>query len=103
MLPGPNWCPACASADRIITPVAPPLARGEHRMAAIGACEHARLTGPAAAGAARRPGTSGERARFQGSAVLDATPATAAHGQARPGRLSRRVHHLRPRPHQGAG
>ena len=28
-------------------------------------------------------------------------PAAAAHGQARPGRLSRRVHHLRPRPRQG--
>ncbi|MEW1725135.1 hypothetical protein [Streptomyces sp. NPDC093109] len=47
------------------------LARGEHLMAAIDAHEHTHLTGPAADEAARRLETFGERARFQGTVVLD--------------------------------
>jgi hypothetical protein len=49
------------------------LARGEHLMAAIDAHEHTRLTGPAAGEAARRLETFGERARFQGNVILDAS------------------------------
>ncbi len=47
------------------------LARGEHLMAAIDAHEHTQLTGPAAEEAARRLESFGERARFQGTVVLD--------------------------------
>ncbi|WP_034087299.1 hypothetical protein [Streptacidiphilus albus] len=47
------------------------LARGEHLMAAIDAHEHTQLTGPAAEEAARRLESLGERARFQGTVVLD--------------------------------
>ncbi|WP_157536681.1 hypothetical protein [Kitasatospora mediocidica] len=47
------------------------LARGEHLMAAIDAHEHTHLTGPAADEATRRLETFGERARFQGTVVLD--------------------------------
>jgi hypothetical protein len=47
------------------------LARGEHLMAAIDAHEHTTLTGPAADEAARRLEAFSERARFQGTVVLD--------------------------------
>ncbi|WP_406349765.1 hypothetical protein [Streptomyces sp. NBC_00658] len=47
------------------------LARGEHLLAVIDTHEHTRLAGPAAAEAARRLENLAQRARFQGTVVLD--------------------------------